>query len=415
MKLCILNSKGLRRCRGNRLNHKSRMNDPKSNQTSESSVESARSFDLLGRRLDNVIQPIRKDIDRAEKLFCDGDTVTAVNMFHRCERKLNLIQSVLGMRQFKTLPDRPAAPVKTPWYRRLFGTSLLIVALLGTGCSTVTKYRSIKELQRVEEAKQKLAANETARLEKGRDFAYGTAKALDKICTPSPEVKVAKVLNDRAMLTLGTPDSQTALRLQQMVDDLLSLNEDLRKRGAADLAARDAAIAKLELKSKNLEHSVENAEDARDDKFVTNANKASQWDEENSFINSINPFHDLWKFVKKMFVLLLIVGVVGVLLKVLAMFFPALKPLSALVDVVLGGFGKAIFRLAPTAKAAAGVVAAETHAAATQALTKTVAALQDLRYDNTPEIKQLIDTTLEKHHDDITRTEVRRIKEVNGL
>jgi len=393
------------------------MNNPKSNQTSESSVESARSFDLLGRRLDNVVQPIRKDIDRAEKLFCDGDTEAAVAMFHRCERKLNLIQNVLGMRQFKTLPDKPAGavsiPAKTPWYRRLFGTSLLIVALMGTGCSTVTKYRTVKELQRVEEAKQKLADNETARLEKGRDFAYGTGKALDKIVTPSPEVKVAKVLNDRAMLTLGTPDSQTALRLQQMVDDLLSLNEELRKRGAADLAARDAAIAKLELKSKNLEHSVENAEDARDDKFVTNANKASQWDEENSFINSINPFHDLWKFVKKMFVLLLIVGLLGVLLKVLAMFFPALKPLSALVDVVLGGFGKAIFRLAPTAKAAAGVVSAEAHEVSEKTLTALVKTVQDMRYDHGDDVKQKVEASLYEHHSDdgTTEAKVRAIKD----
>jgi len=289
------------------------------------------------------------------------------------------------------------SPVSPKPSRLTSPLALLVVFILTlTGCGTITKYQTIKELQRVEDAKANLAKNEKDRLERGRDFAYAAGQALDKICIEKqvPEVKVAKLLTDRALLTLGSPDSESALQLKQLVDDLLSENAKLRERGAAELADRDAMIAKLEHKAIALEKTLDKVEDARDATLIKDANKAAQWDAENSFINSINPFHDLWKFIKKLFILALIVGLLGAGLKIAAMFFPALKPLSMMVDGCLGFFGKLVFRAAPAAQQAAGVVAVETHAASEKTLAALVKTVQDLRYDHGDEVKAKVDDAL---------------------
>lgn len=393
------------------------MSDPKINrQTTEPTTDLGESLDSLRARVGAIPEPLEREIDRAARALKDGNADEAAALYRRVERKFNLIQNVLGMRQFTTPAHTPIPVAKKSWWRRIFVTGIVIgVVTLSGGCGTITKYQTLKELQRVEDAKQKLADNEKTRMEHGRDFAYGALKSLDKICEKDqlPEVKVARLLTDRAMLTLGAPDSQNALALQQMVDDLLSANADLRKRGQAELADRDDMIAKLEARTKALEHSVEKAEDSRDAKFETNANKAAQWDEENSFINSINPFHDLFKFIKKLFVLALVVGLLGVLLKVLAMFFPALKPLSALVDFVLGFFGKLIFRAAPAAQQAAGVVPVAAHEVSEKTLAALVQTVQDLRKSGNPTVETHVAAALAENHSDdgTTEAKVRQVKE----
>jgi len=424
---------------------------------------------VLENRLEEVTQSVERTLESCASAIEVDDLHTARDQYRKAERQVNLIYNLLGMRQFKninlsepptapTVPKPPTVPVAPPtpavtsvaapavipeppmvpapttvpepelpmvpevkpsWWRKLTGmgrtaaiTGLLVVV---TGCGVLTKYRTVKELDRVDSAKTALVENKQERTDKGRDFVYGTKEALNRVPDPGPEVKVAKVLNDRANLALGNPPAEEALKLQKMVEDLLSANAEIQKNGQAELARRESDIVKLEERYRALEEKLKKVEDVRDSKFIDNANKAAKWDQENSFLNSINPFHDLWKFVKKLFFLALFVGLLGVGLKVASMFFPALAPLSAVVDGVLGGVGRMIFRMAPRAKASAGVVSSEVHDLSEKTLATLIHAVQDIRYDNGPEIKSLADKALAFHNDEDTEAKIRQVKETERL
>lgn len=308
--------------------------------------------------------------------------------------------------------DQPVESMTTT--PRLAVKLLLLSALLAatlTGCGTTTKFLQFRELEKVDKAKVELKKNEDARLEKGRDFVYGTGKALDQSTSPDPEIRLAKLLNERALLTLGTPSSKDAIKLKQMVDDLLSVHEDIRKKGQAELERRDNDIASLEAKTRALERKLQVQEEKRDERFEEAALKAAKWDDENSFLNSINPFRDLAKFLKKLFFLVLFLLLICVGIKVGALFFPPLAPFSAILDKLLGGIFKMGFRAVPAAKQAAGVVAAEAHEVSEKTLSAMVQAVQDLRYDHGPEVKTVVEKVLWNNHADDGTTEV-KVREV---
>jgi len=400
-------------------------------------TELSKSLSALEVRLEDAVSPIEKLLERCSDAIENGDLIAARDYFRKAERQVNLIYNLLGMRQFKeltltepppapTIPKAPTVPVAAPapapvpkksWWRKFVGTATVATVLFTfTGCGgMLTQYRQSKELAKVDKAKTQLVENQQERTDKGRDFVYGTKEALSRVPNPSPEVKVAKVLNDRANLALGNPPVEEALKLQRMVDDLLSANAELQRNGQAELARREKDIVSLERRNLELEEKLKKVEEARDEKFISNANKAAKWDQENSFLNSINPFHDLWKFVKKLFFLALFVGLLGVGLKVAALFFPALAPLSAVVDGVLGGVGRMIFRVAPKAREAAGVVGAEVHAVSEKTLATLVHAVQDIRYDNGPAVKVLADKALRFHNDEDTEAKIRSVKEAEKL
>jgi hypothetical protein len=73
-----------------------------------------------------------------------------------------------------------------------------------------------------------------------------------------------------------------------------------------------------------------------------NAAKANAWDDENSLINSINPLHDLAKFVKKLFTLSIVCGGLFLGFKILEVFFPALSILSGIAGMALNVLKKIV-------------------------------------------------------------------------
>ena len=104
-----------------------------------------------------------------------------------------------------------------------------------------------------------------------------------------------------------------------------------------------------------------------------NAAKAEQYNKDNSFVSSLNPFKDLFSFFKKLFIWGLIIGVVVLAFNILEIFFPGLK----IVSTVFGGFVKLILKLVPKAKNAAGVVSKSVY----KSLSHVVKANNDFFYE----------------------------------
>ncbi len=381
-------------------------------------TELSKALDALAGRWDKLIDPITKDIERAEELLDDGAVDKAHRLYNRAARRVSAMSRAAGLKALDIMdtPNTPTVDAPTKWSRVtkfLKLSSVLLFAAAMTGCGTTTKFLQFRELEKVEKAKVELKKNEDERLAKGRDFVYGTGKALEQVPSTDPEVKLAKLLNERALLTLGTPSSKDAIKLKQMVDDLLSVNEEIHKKGLAELENRDSAIADLEAKTKDLERKLAIQEEKRDDKFEDAALKAAKWDDENSFLNSINPFRDLAKFAKKLVFLILFVLFICAGVKIGALFFPPLAPFSAILDSIVGGIFKMGFRAMPAAKAAAGVVATEAHQLSEQTLAAMVKTVQDLRYDHGPEVKATVEKVLWEHHTDdgATEAKVRAVKD----
>lgn len=370
----------------------------------------------LENKWEQLAAPITAGIDRAGELLEAGQIRAARKAYARLALKVSLMVRAAELRNLENVNTIMNTTTTSLWGRAkrfLKLSSIILVAATLTGCGTTTKFLQFRELEKVEQAKTNLKKNEETRLDKGRDFVYGTGQALDQSTSPDPEVKLAKLLNERALLTLGNPSSKDALKLKQMVDDLLSVNEEIHKKGQAELDRRDSDIASLEAKTKDLERKLQVQEEKRDEKFEDAALKAAKWDDENSFLNSINPFRDLAKFAKKLFFLVLFLLFICVGVKVGALFFPPLAPFSAILDSLVGGIFKMGFRAVPAAKAAAGVVAAETHELSEKTLAAMVKTVQDLRYDHGPEVKATVEKVLWEHHadDGSTEAKVREVKD----
>jgi hypothetical protein len=262
-------------------------------------------------------------------------------------------------------------------YLALF--ALLFVVGFGS-CQTTPQQKLEKAKGKLALATQAIDSKSNEIEDKGKTLVYGANYANRLETNRTPAVNTSSRLLDLAQLSLGNPSVKDASNIKEIVDGLLfeaKLSESLlntklaasesdasyfkkqsetykKKVGEAEekLTKLTTGIANLQSEKTELEKVFKEKQAAVEKVNTENATKAAKWDEENTFFNSINPFHDLLKLVKKLAVLGGIVGILVAGFRIAELFFPGLN----IVGSILGFFGRWIFKFAPKAKKAAGVV-----------------------------------------------------------
>ena len=263
---------------------------------------------------------------------------------------------------------------------------LIVFLIILTGCfgslkkpDTVDKDYLNKQKQS-EKAKLEITAAEKKIEDKGRAFLHAAEYTLNQETNKTPHVLVTGTFLNYATLSLGKPSINDAKIVEEISDGLVSgyKAENLKLRLESSTNKIEIDILKSQLKTAESEAKAANSKldkftqdvvrlqnneellkkkyqnelDKLNEENLANAAKAAAWDDDNSFINSINPLHDLAKFFKKLFTLTVIGGILFIAFKILEIFFPALSILSGIGGMCIG----VVKKILPGAIKSAGLV-----------------------------------------------------------
>lgn len=302
--------------------------------------------------------------------------------------------------------------------------------------------------------------------DKGKSLLHGGRYVLNLSTNKTPEIDVSLRFLDLAQLSLGNPTIKDAQVIEGIADGLLAeyKAENLRLKATAETnrgeikklenAAsqlekqhRDAelqlktfvgTVNKIQEEKVKLESELKKEQGKNNDLLEQLAVKADRFDEENSLLNSLNPFKDLFSFFKKMLGWGVILFVGFIVFQVIEIMFPGVAILSTIISIPI----KVISRILPRALNFAGLVsnkvldAASALVAANNDVIKSLKdePLEEKLLENFPEDKtftkketlnllfQLTENTLDmliskldKHLDSDTRGVVSQIKAKTGI
>ena len=346
-----------------------------------------------------------------------------------------------------------------------FGLGLLCVLGFGS-CKTTAIDKQKKAEEKIIKAEKAIVKKGTEIEDKGKAFVYGANYANRQETNRTTAIDISGRFLDLASLTLGSPNLKDSSIVKGIVDDLLA-------KAKVDVALANAAAAQSDIEKKKFQKEAEYfqkqvLEGERKlqllEKIVVqlqgqegllkveyekklgdamelaqdNAEKATKYDEEHTFLNAINPFKDIWNGVKKLLGWGVFIGAVTILFSVLETVFPQLR----IAGVFFGWFGKIAMKLFPSAKKAAGVVAENVWSGfknITVAIQHSIDTLRDKPIEdkvlefvpddaklNKIEIKrllelhtenviQLIESELKEHHDAESHTLVQYAKAETGI
>jgi hypothetical protein len=256
-----------------------------------------------------------------------------------------------------------------------------------TGCwGPLSKNNSAEKA--VEKAKVALAKNKDDQVDHSKGYFWGSGYSLSQVTNPSPEVKVAKDLNDKGLAIVGPPSIQEINDFKSIVDRLLSDNEKVRIGAQNDLKVKDGEIISLQVQVAGLEKKIDQKEQERKEIAAENAKYANTW------VNIKRVFYwGLW----------ICVGVM-VLRVVCAVVPPPYNSIGYAVDFIFGGLGRIIFGIFSKAKDAAGVVSKQTYDLSQAALIDVVGAINEIKRDKPDLFQTVLKPRLDNHTDkDTTR------------
>ncbi len=257
------------------------------------------------------------------------------------------------------------------------------IFLLGFGgsCQTTNPQKKIENAHKKADIALEAIDSQTSKIQdKGKAFVFAANYSNQQETNRTPAINTSARFLDLAQLTFGNPTVKDATTVKNIVDGLLfekNFNESILSNR---LAISESDISFYKKQSQIYKSKIDKAEDSlksltsdvinlQNEKVVLeskykikleavekvneqNADKAAKYDQENTFLNSINPFHDLAKLLKKLAILGTIGGLVIGAFRIAELFFPGLN----IVGGFLGLIGKWIFKFAPKAKKMAGVV-----------------------------------------------------------
>lgn len=312
---------------------------------------------------------------------------------------------------------------------------LIIFLIVLTGCfgslkkpDTIDKDYLNKQKQ-TEKAKAEISIAEKKIEDKGRAFLHAAEYTLNQETNKTPYVQVTGTFLNYATLSLGKPSVSDAKIVEEISDGLISgyRAENLKLRLESSTNKVEIDILKSQLKTAESEAKsantkldkftqevvrLQNNEELLKKKYEVelgklekqnqdNAAKAAAWDEDNSFLNSINPLHDLAKFFKKLFTLTVIAGILFIGFKVLEVFFPALSILSGIGSMCIG----IVKKILPGAIKGAGLVSGQALEALKHVVQSNYSFMKTLRD------KPIEDDLIEKYPDNynFTKKEVKEL------
>jgi hypothetical protein len=236
---------------------------------------------------------------------------------------------------------------------------VFLIIVSSVGCKTNPEKRLFRLNNQLNKAAVNVESKNTQIEDKGKSFVYGAKYSNSKETNRTPAIDVSARFLDLAQLTLGNPSIKDAAVVKEITDGLLA-EADYKVKNAEEEKAKAEfklsglikEVETLQNQKTNLQHQYELAVDKVRSEAEKNAAKARLYDEENSFWNQINPFHDLGKFFKKLVIWGVVLGFIFTAVRILEFVFPQFSILGA----IAGGIGKLVFKIVPTATKAAGVV-----------------------------------------------------------
>lgn len=268
-----------------------------------------------------------------------------------------------------------------------FKSVLLIFSIiLTTGCFGLSQKESgvdkdyLKMQDRAAKAQKEIKLNTDRVTEKSKTLVHGAGYAINLETNKTPPVQVAGELISHAQLTLGNPSLADAKKIEDIVDGLVQevkaeniklkiqnttnkleldiLKTELKKADSEGKAARqklntfEEQITKLQNNEELLKKKYEGELDKLNKENLDNAEKAKNWDAEHGVLASLNPFTDLFSFIKKLFTLSIVCGVLFIAFRVLEIFIPSLSILSSIGSMIIG----VVKKILPGAIQGAGLV-----------------------------------------------------------
>lgn len=270
--------------------------------------------------------------------------------------------------------------------------NILIILCLVSVVSSCALFRNPDKAwenatSKVETATKAIDKNDTAILEKGKGYVYGTKIALAADPSTNKFHEVATILNDKAVETMGNPQLEEINSLRIMVANLLSDNTNLVVKGEKQLLSLDKKVIELQKENGLLQERLIRAEKKVIDVGTVNAGFASKW------TSMIKIFWYAIYFIIAGFVIKIVAAVVP----------PPYNSIISIVSIPLGLVIKSIKSFVPEATKAAGVVTSEIYDNTKLALSHVVEAIEENKRDNPDS-----GANLAKYLKDVTSKEVTR-------
>lgn len=287
--------------------------------------------------------------------------------------------------------------------KKYFLPLLLVLTLAGCALFRNPDKAWTKATAKVEAVQAKIDANKDDTIEKGRNYVYGVKLALDADPSTNRSYQVAYLLNGKAIEVLGTPKMEDANALRAMVANLMATNRLVIERGQRQLAAMDEQVITLQKQNEQLVERLDKANDKLIAVGTENAGYASKWTTIVKFV-----WYAIY-FVIAAFVFKILAVVVP----------PPYNSIFGIVDFVLGGIVRFVFKLAPKAMETAKVVTQDYKTGLEHVVTSIEDAKTKIDAKNAPDGTQSagltqLKTELKTNTDAITKTLINRTKEELG-
>lgn len=240
-----------------------------------------------------------------------------------------------------------------------------------------------KQADRIEKIEKAEAVNSTERLDKIGAFSYGVKYSLDKDVNQSPEVQVAKTINERVTALANKPDFNEVKEIMGVVDGLLSQLKTQQDEAKETLAKKDKQISALITEIKELDVKKDTEIAAALKMSEANALKADQYKATLSEMDSFFGFGAIWYGVKKLITrlawTLAIVAVLFFVLRIAAASNPIAGAVFGIFEQFVSWFINGLKFLAPKAHSMSGFIETKVFDGYKQTLTHIIDNIQLLK------------------------------------
>lgn len=221
---------------------------------------------------------------------------------------------------------------------------LVIVLCFGTllaGCAYFSPSAKQNRAEvKVEKVKDAIFTSEKEILEESKGYIYGADYALLLNPNTNKYTTVAKQMTTKAMIALGQPDLVDVLKMQAIIEGLVSTNKATIEKAKVMLEEKDGEIITLQGKISDYKEILKDKEK----KFV-------EISRENSLMA------DNWNLIKRIFWWIVYGIIFFIICQVLSAILPVpYNSVFGIFNYLIGGFIRVIFKLIPKAIETAKVV-----------------------------------------------------------
>lgn len=306
-----------------------------------------------------------------------------------------------------------------------FVTALAILVIVGCagltgqnkGVFGKTSQKQADQNERVANIERSESKNSDARLTHIGAWSEGTKYVLDKVQEPTPEVNVAKDVNERIKALANKPDFNEVKEVQAIIDGLLSQMKNQQEEAKKSLASKDEDIAKLNLEVQALNQAKESEVRKALKLAEASAKQADQYRQTLDDMDSFFGFGAIWyglkKLVTRMAWILGIGAVLFFVLRIAAASNPIAGAIFSVFEQIVAWFINALKMIAPKATQFSGFVESKVFDGYKTTLMRLIDTIQLLKEKETDTKKFTLDDLameLAKSFDSVDKNRIDDIK-----